>query len=84
MSQHIQTHVDVEPGEVTGATVREALEGFFATNPRLRSYLLDDRGAVRKHVVVFLDGESVRDRQNLSDPLPAAGEIFLMQALSGG
>lgn len=84
MSQHVRTHVDVERREVAGATVREALDALFADNPRLRGYLLDDRGAVRKHVVVFLNGESVKDRSKLSDPLPPDGEIFIMQALSGG
>lgn len=84
MSQHIRNHVDVDRSEVSGETVREALESLFSENPRLRGYLLDDRGAVRKHVVVFVNGESVKDRDSLSDPLPPDGEIFLMQALSGG
>ncbi|GAA5480486.1 hypothetical protein Hhel01_04012 [Haloferula helveola] len=84
MSPHLQTHVGITPGEVRGDTVREALESLFTEHPRLRSYLLDDRGAVRKHVAVFVNGESVKDRATLSDPLPPDGEIFLMQALSGG
>ena len=53
-------------------------------HPRLRGYLLDDQGAVRKHVAIFLDGESICDRLALSDPLPAEGELFVAQALSGG
>jgi molybdopterin synthase sulfur carrier subunit len=83
-SQHLQTHVDVERSDVSGATVREALDEVIAVNPRLRSYVLDDAGAVRKHIAIFLNGESVHDRSGLSDPLPANGEIFVMQALSGG
>lgn len=84
MSPHFRTHVDVVPTRIDGATVREALDSLFEQNPRLRGYVLDDRGAVRRHVVVFLDGGSVKDRVGLSDPLPPDGEIFLMQALSGG
>lgn len=84
LTPHLQSHVDVDRREITGPTVREALDSLFAENPRLRGYLLDDRGAVRKHVAVFLNGESVRDRVNLTDPLPPDGEIFIMQALSGG
>ncbi len=80
----LQRHVGVESCEAAGATVRDALEAVFAQNARLRSYLLDDTGAVRKHVVIFLDGESIRDREALSDPVSADGEIFVMQALSGG
>lgn len=83
-SQHLQTHVDAPRAEVRGTTVRQALESVLAENPRLRGYVLDDAGAVRKHIAVFLDGESVHDRTGLSDPLPPHGEIFVMQALSGG
>ena len=83
-TQHLQTHVDAPCAEVAGSTVREALDQVLAVNPRLRGYVLDDAGAVRKHIAVFLDGESVHDRTGLSDPLPPDGEIFVMQALSGG
>ena len=83
-SQNLRSHVDVDRRDVSGKTVREAFEAVFAEHPRLRSYVLDDRGAVRKHVAVFLDGDSIRDREGLTDPLPADGELFVMQALSGG
>ena len=83
-SQHLQTHVDVDNSTVDGVTVREALDAVIALNPRLKSYVLDDRGAVRKHIAIFLNGESVHDRETLSDPLPPDGEVFVMQALSGG
>ena len=85
-SPHVRSHVAIgsSDGELHGATVREALEGFFSKAPRLRGYLLDDRGAVRKHVSVFVNGESVKDRTGLSDPLPEDAEIYVMQALSGG
>ncbi len=83
-SQHLQTHVDVDKSTVGGITVRDALDAVIAINPRLKSYVLDDRGAVRKHIAIFLNGESVHDRETLSDPLPPDGEVFVMQALSGG
>ena len=83
-SPNLRSHVDVEPCEVSGATVREALEEVFAAHELLRSYILDDRGAVRKHIAVVLNGQTVEDRETLSDPLPEDGDIFVMQALSGG
>lgn len=67
-----------------GATVREVLEGVFAEHERLRSYVLDDRGAVRKHVTVIVNGTAVSDRKELSDLVAEKDEIFVMQALSGG
>lgn len=69
---------------VGGATVREALQAVFAATPGLRGYVLDDQGAVRTHVVIFLDGAAIRDRRGLSDPVRTDSEIFVMQALSGG
>lgn len=64
--------------------MREALEAVFVQLPALRGYILDDQGAVRHHVVVFVDGASVRDRRALSDAVRPDSEIFVMQALSGG
>ena len=69
---------------VSGSTVAEALSAVFAELPALRSYVLDDQGAVRTHVVIFVDGSSLLDRQGLSDPLRPDSEVFVMQALSGG
>lgn len=81
---HLQRHIDSPPREVSGATVREILDAVFADNPRLRGYLLDDQGRLREHVSVFIEGDTVNDRESLSDPVPADAEIYVLQALSGG
>jgi len=70
--------------DVAGTTVREALEYAFAAQPRLERYILDDAGGLRPHMVVFVDGTAVRDRERLSDPVTDRAEILVMQALSGG
>ena len=69
---------------VAGATVREVLDRLFEQYPQLRGYVLDERGAMRHHVVAFVNGEAVRDKQALDEPVPADGEVYLFQALSGG
>jgi sulfur carrier protein ThiS len=69
---------------VPGDTVRAVLEGIFEENPKLRSYLLDDQGALRRHVNVFINDATVRDRERLTDAVSGTDEIFVMQALSGG
>ena len=84
LSPNIRTHVDVETCKVEGTTVMEALEYLFSQNPRLRSYLFDDDGSVRKHIAMILNGEPVLDRKSLSDQVGQNDEIFVMQALSGG
>ena len=83
-TQNIQRHVACPPCEVPGQTVREVLEAVFADNERARGYILDDHGAVRTHMAIFIDGQPIRDRATLTDPVPRHAEVYVMQALSGG
>lgn len=80
----IQRHVACPPTEVAASTIREALDAVFSANPRARGYVLDERGALRQHMAVFIGGRQVRDRQGLSDAIEPGADIFVMQALSGG
>lgn len=80
----LQRHVACPETRVTASTVREALEAIFAERPRARGYIVDDAGALRHHVVVFVDGAAIADRQGLSDAVNESSEIYVMQALSGG
>jgi hypothetical protein len=52
--------------------------------PGLTSYVLDERGSLRRHVNIFIDGKMINDRTRLSDSFSANSEIYIMQALSGG
>ena len=81
---NLQRHVSCPSVEVAGDTVRQVLDAVFQGNPQVRAYVLDDQGAVRQHMVVFVDGKQVRDRQKLSDPVARDGEVYVAQALSGG
>ncbi len=81
---HLQRHVTVSSVDVAGSTVREVLNGVFAQNQTLRGYIVDEHGALRKHVVVFVDGEAIEDRSGLSDSVSPHARIFVMQSLSGG
>lgn len=81
---NLARHIDTASVEVSGDTVREVLDNLFSSRARARGYVLDDQGALRKHVQVFLDGEQVRDRQGLSDPVSGDAALWVMQALSGG
>ena len=67
-----------------GATVRDVLDAVFAEYPALRGYVVDEHGALRHHVVAFVDGVAVKDKQTLTEPVAADGEVYLFQALSGG
>lgn len=81
---NLKRHVDCPDVEHEGATVREVLDRVFAERPMLRGYVVDERGALRKHMIVFVDGEPIRDRDGLGDPVGERSKIYVMQALSGG
>lgn len=70
--------------EVDAPDVRGALEVVFAQHPTLRGYVLDELGTVRHHVALFVDNTALRDKSDLSQPLGARSELYVMQALSGG
>jgi sulfur-carrier protein len=81
---NLQRHVACPSVTVPGADVGAVLEQVFLGNPRLRGYVVDERGVLRKHMVVFIDGKQILDRERLTDPVGPASEIYVMQALSGG
>ncbi len=64
--------------------LRAALDAAFATNPRLRGYVLDDQGHLRANVVVFIDGQRHDERRQLDVPLRPDSRVYVLQALSGG
>ena len=80
----IQRHAACPTTDVPGDTLRDVLDGYFQIHPEARTYVLDERGAVRKHVAVFVNETLVLDRERLSDPIAADDRVSVFQALSGG
>ena len=80
----IQRHAACPPADVAGDTLRGVLDGYFEVHPAARTYVLDERGAVRKHVAVFVNDTLVFDREQLSDSIAADDRVTVFQALSGG
>ena len=83
-TQNIQRHVPCPTRNVPGSTLCEVLDTYFRENERARGYVLDEQGKVRQHMVIFIDGEMVQDRDHLSDPVQADSTVDVIQALSGG
>jgi molybdopterin converting factor small subunit len=77
---HLRRYLDASALEVEGATVGAALEAVFAARPMLRGYVLDEQGALRRHVSVYVNG----DRADLSGAVGPQDEIYVLQALTGG
>ncbi len=83
-TRRLERFLSAPSRNVPGDTVARALACIFDANSQLRGYVLDDQSRLRKHVMVFVDGKMVKDRQRLSDEVCDDSQIFVMQALSGG
>lgn len=77
-------HVDCPDDDVDGATVGAVLANYFDLHPQVRGYVLDDAGAVRKHVAVFVNDDLIADRAQLTDAVGDGDRVHVFQALSGG
>lgn len=84
LTAHLIQQAGQREFDLPGLTVRELLDNLFKIRPLLRSYLVDDQGTLRHHVMAFVNGVVVRDKQSLNDAVPTDGELYLLQALSGG
>jgi sulfur-carrier protein len=65
---------------VDATTVREALRALERAQPELRGWILDERGLIRRHINVFVDGEMGREETALG----SARVIDVLPAISGG
>lgn len=75
---------DLRECQVEAATIAEAIAAVDARWRGLGDYIVDEQGALRKHVNIFVGDELIRDKITLSDRLSADSKIYIMQALSGG
>lgn len=66
--------------ELDGATVVELLRGFEAGNPDANGWILDERGLIRRHINVFVNGE----RGNEQTAVRAGDRIEVIPAITGG
>ena len=77
-------HVPCPPQRVEDTTLRAALDAALAAAPALRGYVLDEQGAVRKHVAVFVNAQMIASRTRLDVPLGGDDKVLVVQALTGG
>lgn len=65
-------------------SVSEALALLWTQCPAVRDRVLTERGEVRPHVNIFVDGERIQDARGLDTPVREGAEIFILPAVSGG
>lgn len=71
--------VNIEASTV--ADIVKKLDGIY---PRMSSYIIDEQGALRKHVNIFIGNSIIEDKTSLADKVSEDDEVYIMQALSGG
>ena len=72
--------VGVEPRSAT-PTLADALADLDARFPGLRFRIIDEQGAIRPHIKIFVDGELARELGTVTRP---DAELMIVGALSGG
>lgn len=70
--------------EVDAADVAGVVAALEKRAPGFAFYVCDERGRLRRHVNVYVEGERIRDRATLTDPVGSESRVLILQALSGG
>jgi sulfur-carrier protein len=70
--------------EADARTAREALTLLWRECPGARDRVLNERGEVRTHINVFVDGANIRFAGGLDAPVRRDSEIIILPAVSGG
>jgi molybdopterin converting factor small subunit len=63
-----------------GATVIELLRGFESANPDAAGWILDERGLIRRHINVFVNGERGAEQTAVQD----GDRVDVIPAITGG
>lgn len=70
--------------EVPAGSVAEVLRAVNEIAPGFTDYVLDESGALRRHVNLSVNDTLVIDRKTLSEHVPDDATVYIFQALSGG
>ena len=68
----------------SGATVADVLDDLEARHPGLRERVLDESGALRRFVNVFVDDEDVRFLDGPATEVPEGSTLAIVPAVAGG
>ncbi len=84
-TSHLQRYFpDLRETTVEGQTVADVVAALDGRYPGLADYILDDQGALRRHVNIFIDENVITDRTTLQDSVSDLNRVYIFQALSGG
>jgi molybdopterin converting factor small subunit len=63
-----------------GATVIELLRGLESRHPEVGGWIVDERGRIRRHINVFVNGE----RSRADTPVQSGDRVEVLPAITGG
>ena len=70
--------------EVTPGTVGSAIKELQTRFPGIQERLVDETGAVRRFVNVYVNEEDIRFLKNQETPLKDGDEVSIIPAIAGG
>lgn len=70
--------------QVDASTVGAAFAELQSRYPGIKERLLDEQGAVRRFVNVYVNEEDIRFLQNQQTPIKDGDEISIIPAIAGG
>lgn len=77
----LRSYTEQARTEAAGATLAEVLADLDRRYPGIRFRVVDEQDRIRPHIRFFVGGVQVRE---LAQPVDAADELVIVQALSGG
>jgi molybdopterin synthase sulfur carrier subunit len=69
---------------VAASNVAALIEGMEAQYPGMRERILDEKGAVRRFVNIFVGEDDIRYLSQLETPLAETSEVSIVPAIAGG
>jgi sulfur-carrier protein len=65
-------------------TIADAFSAVGKKSPGALDRIMDERGDIRRHVNVFVNGENIRFLAGVNTPVPNDATILVIAAVSGG
>ena len=75
---------EAEVVEVKAATIGDAISELQTRYPGIKERLVDETGAVRRFVNVYVNEEDIRFLQNQNTKLKDGDEVSIIPAIAGG
>lgn len=74
----------IDKVELEAGTLQECINSLETRFPGVRERLLDEQGALREFVNVYLNGEDIRFLEGLDTAAKAGDEVSIVPAVAGG